>query len=192
MLCRCPLYSDNDLLHVEAVKVTAEQIKNKLMRENPKLSLKNDPTLVLPEHQYKNKVQQPHYMQQQRGLVLNRVVPADVPRDNLPPVDLTRPVAVIPQNLLPHNNLQRQVADLAAEIHEIRDQHNARVVNLGHRRAHGQPLPRNGVRLQVGGGAHVRIAVRHGGNQVQPRNPPQAHQRPRPERPEYHHPYAGE
>nr|XP_018912992.1 PREDICTED: uncharacterized protein LOC109041192 isoform X2 [Bemisia tabaci] len=109
---KCPLWSDNDLLHVDAVRLTAEAVKNKLIKENPGLKLKVDPTLVLPENAYKKKAAVPAHRAQQRGLVLNRVIPVDVPRDNLPPVDLKPPAPIIPPHLLlqEHANQARAAA----------------------------------------------------------------------------------
>ncbi|XP_046391105.1 uncharacterized protein LOC124159377 [Ischnura elegans] len=45
----CPLYSDDAELHVQSVKVEAEKAKEEIMRQNPNINLKHDPTLKLPE-----------------------------------------------------------------------------------------------------------------------------------------------
>ncbi|XP_071445941.1 uncharacterized protein [Hetaerina americana] len=45
----CPLYSDDVELHVRSVQTEAEKAKEDIMRQNPNVNLKHDPTLKLPE-----------------------------------------------------------------------------------------------------------------------------------------------
>lgn len=46
---KCPLYSTNDELHVEAVKKMGEEAKAEVLQANPGRKLMHDPTILLPE-----------------------------------------------------------------------------------------------------------------------------------------------
>lgn len=46
---RCPLYSTEQVLHVDAVKAVAEKTLQQLKKDNPDLKLKHDPTKILPK-----------------------------------------------------------------------------------------------------------------------------------------------
>lgn len=46
---KCPLYSTNDELHVDAVKKVAEEAKQEVLKKNPEGKLVHDPTMILPE-----------------------------------------------------------------------------------------------------------------------------------------------
>lgn len=55
----CPLYSDTEKLHLDAVRKTGEEAKEEIKQKNPSVQLKHDPLTGLPKPKQKDTVYKP-------------------------------------------------------------------------------------------------------------------------------------